>query len=312
MFRDFRIALLNRSLRISQVVLVAGLLPLGLAAQVAPVPLVGPELPGGPAAPPPSDVPDVFRVLATSGSFLGVGVREVDSARARELKMKEEYGVEITRVEKDSPAEKAGLKANDVVLQYNGQRVEGTEQFVRMVHETPVGRLVKLTVWRAGSTETMTATIGSRKSTGAFAIAPLEGTRLRTPEFQMVLPDIPKATMSWRSPMLGVDAESLGDSQLASFFGVKDGVLVRSVMAGSAAEKAGIKAGDVLTKVGDTTVTSPRDITTALRSARTGGKNSLPVSLVRDRKEMSLTVALEDDSAPVERQRSRRVSTPQN
>ncbi len=79
------------------------------------------------------------------GTYLGVNLAEIDANRAKELKLKEDYGVEITRVEENSPAEKAGLKAGDVVLEYNGQRVEGMEQFGRMVRETPPGREVKLT-----------------------------------------------------------------------------------------------------------------------------------------------------------------------
>ena len=56
-----------------------------------------------------------------------------------------------TRVEEDSPAEKAGLKKGDIVLEYNGQRVEGTEQFIRFVRETPPGRAVRLTIWRSSA-----------------------------------------------------------------------------------------------------------------------------------------------------------------
>ena len=78
------------------------------------------------------------------GTYLGVNLAEIDANRAKELKLKEDYGVEITRVEENSPAEKAGVKAGDVVLEYNGQRVEGMEQFGRMVRETPPGREVKL------------------------------------------------------------------------------------------------------------------------------------------------------------------------
>jgi len=72
-------------------------------------------------------------------SFLGVGVTEVNTGRAKALNLKEERGVEISRVQDNSPAEKAGLKVGDVVLEYNGQRVEGIEQFVRLVRETPAG-----------------------------------------------------------------------------------------------------------------------------------------------------------------------------
>ena len=61
------------------------------------------------------------------GSFLGVGIQEIDSVRAKELKLPDDAGVEVTRIAPDSPAEKAGIKTGDVVTQYNGQRVEGLE-----------------------------------------------------------------------------------------------------------------------------------------------------------------------------------------
>jgi S1-C subfamily serine protease len=110
---------------------------------------------------------------------------------------------------------------------------------------------------------------------------------------EMHLPDMPQIFTTWRSPVLGVEAESLG-SQLAAYFGVKDGVLVRSVAKDTAAEKAGIKAGDVITKVDGSTVTTPNELVSAIRSA--SSKKSFPVELMRDRHETSLTVTIEDHS----------------
>src|ERR1700722_1879324 len=98
------------------------------------------------------------------GTYLGVNLAEIDTNSAKEFKLKEDYGVEISRVEENSPAEKAGVKPVDVVLEYNGQRVEGMEQFGRMVRETPPGREVKLTISRDGKTQTLVAALGSRKS----------------------------------------------------------------------------------------------------------------------------------------------------
>ena len=79
------------------------------------------------------------------------------------LRLKEEHGVEITRLEDDSPASKAGLRVTDVVLEYNGQRVEGIEQFVRLVRETPAGREVKMLISREGGLQTISAVIGSKR-----------------------------------------------------------------------------------------------------------------------------------------------------
>lgn len=242
--------------------------------------------------------------VAIGGSFLGVGVAEVDAERAKALKLKEERGVEITNIEEDSPASKAGFQKADVVLEFNGQRVEGTEQFVRLVRETPAGRQIRLLVSRNGVTQTVTATVERRKVTahsGTFVMP-----RIEVPDFRFQMPDIPHAMMSWRSAVLGIEAESVS-SQLAEFFGVKEGVLVRSVIKSSAAEKAGLKAGDVITKVDTAKVSSPREITNVLRAKRSG---AFPVTLVRERKEMTLNVTVEEGRSEREpRPRTRAVRT---
>jgi len=250
-------------------------------------------------------------VALGTGSYLGIGVQEITSERAKALKLTEERGVEVTRVEEDSPASKAGLKDGDVVLEYNGHRVEGTEQFVRLVRETPGGRQAKLLISRNGATQTITATVGERKAQTMFRMDPkfqkdmqkLQDEIQKNMRFRIEMPDLPGALMSWRSGMLGVEAESL-TSQLAEFFGVTEGVLVRSVAKGSAAEKAGIKAGDVITKVDSAKVTSPGEITRTIRAL--GSKRTFPVTVVRNRQEMALNVTLEE-LAPRPAPASRRI-----
>src|SRR5262249_42558508 len=105
----------------------------GIAAAFAAPSAFGQPAPAPPPPPPPTAV-----VVGRGGpSFLGVGIQEVDADRAKALRLREEAGVEVTRVDPDSPAEKAGLKEGDVITEYNGQKVEGLEQFSRMVRETP-------------------------------------------------------------------------------------------------------------------------------------------------------------------------------
>jgi serine protease Do len=251
---------------------------------------------------------EVMVSVGGSRSFLGVGVAEITAERAKALKLKEERGVEITRVEDESPAAKAGLKKEDVVIEYNGQRVEGAEQFVRYVRETPPGREVKLQVIRGGQSMMVTATIASRKMRTVeagdmqFSIPHIDIPDVPTPP----IPPMPRATFAWTYPVLGVEAESLS-TQLAEFFGVKEGVLVRSVAKGSAAEKAGIKAGDVITKVDETVVKSPAEVTRALRDKE---KTTHSVAIVREKKEMSVTVTVEDRQERV-RPRGRMVRSPE-
>jgi serine protease Do len=245
-------------------------------------------------APSDSNTPQIFEFhnggMLSGGTYLGVNLCEIPSDRARELKLKDAYGVEITRVEDGSPAEKAGLKSGDVVLEYNGQRVEGMEQFGRLVRETPSGREVKLLISRNGATQSITATLQTRKLKTMATVMP----NFDMPEVH--IPDMPQIFTTWRNPMLGVEAESLGP-QLAAYFGVKEGVLVRSVSKDTAAEKAGIKAGDVITKVGESSVTTPNELVSAVHAAM--AKKSFPIELMRDRHEANVTVTIEDRSERV-------------
>ena len=251
---------------------------------------LGAQPPEFPQPTPPPAAPPGYEIrtgVLAGGSYLGVNLAEIDGTRARELKLRETTGVEITRVEEGSPAERAGLKPNDVVLEYNGQRVEGMEQFGRLVRETPAGREVKLVISRNGATQTVMATVAGRK-VRAFG-GNIKDFMPDMPDIHM--PDMPQIFSVWRSPVLGVEAEALG-SQLAAYFGVKEGVLVRSVLKDSAAEKAGIKAGDVITKVDGAAVTTPNELSSAAHAA--GSKRMFAVELMRDHKVMSVNVAVDD------------------
>jgi serine protease Do len=217
-------------------------------------------------------------VMVMGGSYIGVGMQE-----------HAEGGVEITVVEPDSPAEKAGLKVGDVMLRFNGQKVEGNEQFARMVRETPAGHEAKIDISRDGAAQTVTVRVAQRKAqklewNDSVPMAP-------SIPFDIHLPDLPGVFMTLRSAALGVQAESI-DGQLAQYFGVKEGVLVRSVLKGSAAEKAGIRAGDVILKIDEVHVASAADISGQLRLLH--GKTA-QLQLMRDHKELTVAVTIGDD-----------------
>ncbi len=235
--------------------------------------------------------PTASIAIPRGGSYLGVGIQEIDADRAKALNLRDVAGVEVTRVEKDSPAEKAGLMNGDVVIQYAGQRVEGIEQFSRLVRETPAGREVKLDIWRNSGAQTVTAKVAARRGIGPSGLPTGDGFQFSLPELPP-MPDLPRSLMAWRTSLLGVEAETL-DGQLAQFFGVKEGVLVRSVVAASPAEQGGIKAGDVITRVEDSSVRTPADLSSHLRGLR--GK-SVPVIVTRDHKELTLNVMIADQT----------------
>ena len=239
------------------------------------------------------------------GSYLGVGVADINAERAKALSLKEEYGVEVTSVESDSPAAAAGLRAGDVVLQYNGQRVEGMAQFMRLVRETPAGREVKLTVSRNGAQQTIPVKTGTPKpwtfGSGEWLSRAAPNLDLR--EFRM--PEVAPHVFSFGGPRLGIEGHSVS-GQLADYFGVKEGLLVASVTKGSAAERAGIRAGDVIVKVDDRTVSNQGDIRSALRSAAAASKRTVPVVVSREKREVTLNVTV-DEPARGERVRIRQL-----
>jgi serine protease Do len=105
--------------------------------------------------------------------------------------------------------------------------------------------------------------------------------------------DIPNPMLIWKNSALGIEGESV-DSQLARYFGVKRGVLIRSVEKGSPAEKAGLKAGDVVTAIGDHEVSVPRDVSSFLRSAHYPRK-TIAVALTRDRKPITLQIPVSEN-----------------
>jgi serine protease Do len=260
----------------------------------------------GQTPPPPAHAHSAQSVQVEESPHLGVSALDISSDRAKALKLNEERGVEVTMVEPDSAAAKAGVKVGDVILQYNGQKVEGWQHLRRLIRETPIHREVKIVLFRNGAEQTVSATIGvSRENQfdfgdgNSFSIPawpstpapPMPPTAMPSmpPAPSMPQFDLPQFRTLMGTSSLGIIGESLGqESQLAEFFGVKEGVLVRSVNKDSAAEKAGMKAGDVITKIDETAISTPQQISSTLRGAR--GKSSVTVTVVRSRKEVNLTV----------------------
>jgi predicted metalloprotease with PDZ domain len=222
-----------------------------------------------------------FVILSDRNAWLGVHLAEVTKEKMAELKLKEEYGALVTEVEPDSPAAKAGLQKNDVILEYQGERVDSAAKLGRLVRETPEGRTVRLVVSRDGRPQTLSATLERRQ---------ILRREIRIPEIR--IPDIHVEVFGAR-PRLGISADEL-TPQLAEYFGVKQGkgVLVKEVSAGSPAEKAGVKAGDVIVRADGQAIETVSDLRQALRKKKGGEKVTL--TLIRQKAETTVQVELEE------------------
>jgi serine protease Do len=240
------------------------------------------------------------------GSYLGVDTRDVTSDRLADLKLKEEHGVEVTLVDQDAPAGKAGVKEHDVILSLNGNQVESVEQLRRMIREIPPGRLVTLGISRGGQPVTLKAQLADRKKAFARggagksfnftmpAIPPIPA----MPAMPSVnaTPFVPEMDMPvsivvvHSSARSGLMVENL-TPQLGDFFGAKNGkgVLVRSVEKGSRAEQAGFRAGDVIVKVNGESISDSGDFTHAMHGRKS---STVTVSIIREKKEQNLTLTV--------------------
>jgi serine protease Do len=255
--------------------------------------------------------PRVFQFAGGTGSWIGVSVRELADDDVTKAKLPASVGVWVEEVSKESPAETAGIRAGDVIVEYDGERVRGTRQFTRLVQETPAGRKVQASVIRDG--QRVPLSVEPREGGGGNFFGELD----RLPEmargWMVPAPPAPPAPPSPRavpvppappapprgnfdfdfgdllgrvgSGRLGITITEL-QPQLADFFGTKAGVLVTSVTPDTAAAKAGLKAGDVITAFNGTPVTSTSELRQRSSALKDGEEFS--VGVVRDKKPTTL------------------------
>jgi serine protease Do len=234
----------------------------------------------------------------SSQGYLGVELHDIDNDRATSLKLKDIHGAEIVTVDHDGPANKAGLKPHDVILEMNGQRVEGVEQLKRLLHETPAGHTVHFVVSRNGQQKEISVELADRSKVEAEAWS--KHFSVPDPE-EVPLPDgflAPSTSHGFGNGFFGVftgnslyvgaEVDAIS-TQLANYFGVTDGsgLLVKSVDENSPAAAAGLKAGDVITRVNNERMASRSDWFKALHSNR--GKQ-VQLTVMRDKKEQKLTM----------------------
>lgn len=269
------------------------------------------------------------RILRMTGPQLGVRLEEVDKDAVTRLKLKEESGALVLEVLEDSAAEKAGLRKDDVIVRFQGESVLTAAQLARLVREVPAGRKVDLEVIRAGAPLKMTATLqrGAGSENGVEIPDPEELADkiheglapLRDPQLRRRLQAVPR-TFNFRldedgkgprmittagRPRLGITYMEI-DGQLARFFKApgESAILVNSVNEGSAAEKAGVRSGDVIVKLGGASIADADDLGRAVRDLE-GGK-ATPLTVLREGRSVDLSVTVEATRAESGTRRLRR------
>jgi len=197
--------------------------------------------------------------------WLGVQIQHIGDDLAEGLGLKKPKGALVTDVVAGSPAEKAGLKTGDVIVEYNGKDVDHMRALPRLVAETNSGTTVALKVWRSGKMESVNVRIGSSPEDKQVASAGGDngsGTPASTGELGLLL-----ATIT---------------PELRERYGLPDdaqGVVVLRVKRGSPAAQKGLRPGDVIKRVGDTPVSDPSEVASAIKSR--GGKGNVLMLVAR-------------------------------
>ena len=257
----------------------------------------------------PAAGPQMYAAMASetrrSQGYIGVEMKDVSEDEVASLKLKDPHGVEITNLDHDGPACKAGMKIHDVILQMNGQVVDTDEQLRHLLRDVPIGRTISFVVSRDGLTQTLTLTTADRRMVeqqawnqhysvpapavrGASFLDSSKPVNANLPPQKEHKDLLGTETIVLSSSFTGAKLEVMGQ-QLAEFFGATDGagLLVRSVDDKSPAEEAGLKAGDVVVRINSLPVANATSWTKTVHDNR--GK-PVPVVVLRDKHEQTLTL----------------------
>jgi serine protease Do len=270
--------------------------------------------------------------LSSGGPRIGVRVRDVEVSDVTRQKLADQAGAVVEQVDSETPAAKAGLRAGDVVVAFDGERVRSARQLDRLVEETPPGRSVKMSIVR--DTAKLDVDVTPESSSFARSLPRMRGhegadadsfsfkrdldtgrmsdelletlrnrkfERFAVPSFEFDWDggDFPAVLGGGGRGRLGVSTEAVS-GQLATYFGVESGVLVRQVDESSAAAKAGVKAGDVITAVNGRAVKDAGDLRREIVDATEGDAKDakdakeITLNVTRDKKPITLKATLED------------------
>lgn len=246
--------------------------------------------------------------------WMGVFLQEYDR-NLKDAMGEDQDGVLISRIVEGGPADKAGLRRGDLILRMDRHPVTSVQEVTDLVKDARVGEEIDVDYLRGSRRESAQVTLEARPGDDETPQArsndeddddvpapptPRAPVAPRAPQAPMP-PDrawmddlrtqlrTPGMTMLQNRPRLGVQVQDL-EGDMADAMGVDHGVLVTEVMDDMPAKRAGIRAGDVITRVNGRGIDSSNELIQALRSAGTG---RVTVELVRRGARRTVTTELE-------------------
>ncbi len=227
--------------------------------------------------------------VKSEGPWLGMQVQTVDEELVSRLALKANEGVYVSSVVEASPAEDAGVRPGDIIIEYNYNRVATAGDLVSLISENSAGDEVVLFVDRDGNKKRLVAHLRAR---------PME----QTARIENLAPPKDDRQSNFRfrvntAPYIGVSLQSIS-GQLAEYFAVPGGAgaLIVETLAGSPAEDAGLKAGDVVIAAADSDIEVTEDLQRVVRDHESGDKIELTVIRNKRKTKFTVTVAERESS----------------
>ena len=227
-----------------------------------------------------------MKTVKSEKGWLGVSIQDITSQMQKAMDLKSRDGALVGEVTEKSPAESAGIKEGDVIVQFAGKDIEDANGLQKAVADSKPESKVPVVVMRKGEKKTIDVVLGKspamkrtmivspRSSGGAYSFSFGGGNQQ------------------------GMSLRELNE-QIGQYFGVTDGtgVVVWEVEKGSAADKAGVKAGDVISMIGKKKIHSLRDVNRALGIFDDGEKAEIDVTRKGTRQTLSLEVQDSEENA---------------
>jgi serine protease Do len=187
--------------------------------------------------------------------WLGVGIQDLTDELADYYGLKDQKGVLVTQIFKDDPADKAGIKLNDIITAIDGQPVTTGRELSKIVANTAVGKKTRIDLLRDGKEKSVTVTLAKRVEDEERAVRP----------------------MGEEGDEIGIRVKDLSP-EIAKQFGLGEedaGVLITQVKEGGKADKAGIIAGDIVKEVNHKVVRNVAEYVDAMKNAPKGEEISM-------------------------------------
>ncbi len=181
--------------------------------------------------------------------WIGVSIQALTPELARSFGLKEPSGALVSSINPGDPAEAGGLKPGDIIVSFDGKKIDTLNDLPRTVASTPPGKMVKVVVIRDDKRKTLDVKVGTKREEGEVATA--------------------KGSDGKRGGRVGLSVEAL-TSEMASRLGLAGttGVIISQVAPDSPAEEAGLKRGDVIREINRKPVTGVKNYSKAISSAK--------------------------------------------